>query len=69
MSEDLHLLLRKASYVSGEIIPVTRNQDYCKNKDCTKVTSTYLRNLIESQVDSAVQDNTSTKNNQVKITE
>ena len=69
LSEDLHLLLRKASYVSGEIIPVTRNQDYCKNKDCTKVTSAYLRNLIESQVDSAVQDNTSTKNNQVKITE
>lgn len=69
LSEDLHLLLRKASYVSGEIIPVTRNQDYCKNEDCTKVTSTYLRNLIESQVDSAVQDNTSTKNNQVKVTE
>ncbi len=69
LSEDLHLLLRKSGYVSGEIIPVTRNQDYCKDKDCTKVSSTYLRNLIESQVDSAVQDNTTSSDSQVKVTE
>lgn len=69
LSEDLHLLLRKAGYVSGEIIPVTRNQDYCKDEDCTKVTSTYLRNLIESQVDSAVQDNVTNNDSQVKVTE
>lgn len=69
LSEDLHLLLRKSGYVSGEIIPVTRNQDYCKDKDCTKVSSTYLRNLIESQVDSAVQDNTTGSDSQVKVTE
>lgn len=65
LSEDLHLLLRKASYVSGEIIPVTRNQDYCKDKECTKVTSEYLRNLIESQVDSAVQDTITEDDNKV----
>ena len=69
LSEDLHLLLRKSGYVSGEIIPVTRNQDYCKDKDCTKVSSTYLRNLIESQVDSAVQDNATSSDSQVKVTE
>ena len=69
LSEELHLLFRKASLVDGDIIPVTRNQDYCKEGGCNKVTSEYLRNLIESQVDDAVQDNVSDSDNKVKVTE
>ena len=62
-------MFRKAGYVDGEIIPVTRNQDYCKDEDCTKVSSTYLRNLIESQVDNAVQDNASEEEEDTKVVE
>ena len=69
LSEELHLLFRKASLVDGDIIPVTRNQDYCKEGGCNKVTSEYLRNLIESQVDDAVQDNVSDSDSKVKVTE
>lgn len=58
LNEDMFLLFRKTSIVGGDIIPVTRSSEYCK--DCSgEVSSEYLRSLIESQVDNAVQDNAS----------
>ncbi len=47
--EELHLLLRKASYLSGEIIPVPRNASYSENPSATKVSSEYLEDFILSQ--------------------
>ena len=47
--ENLHLLLRKASYLSGEIIPVPRNKAYTENPEATKVSSEYIQNYILSQ--------------------
>lgn len=47
--ENLHLLLRKASYLSGEIIPVPRNQSYSENPGATVVTSEYIQDFILSQ--------------------
>lgn len=45
--EDMHVLLRKAGYVSGEIIPVPRNKSYSENPDATIVSSQYIRDFIE----------------------
>lgn len=47
--EDMHLLLRKASYLSGEIIPVPRNQKYSENPDATIVSSEYIEDYILSK--------------------
>lgn len=47
--EDLHLLLRKASYISGEILPVPRNASYSENPSATTVSSEFLKNFILSQ--------------------
>ena len=47
--EELHLLLRKASYLSGEIIPVPRNRDYSQNPGATVVSSEYIQDFILSQ--------------------
>lgn len=47
--ESMHLLLRKASYLNGEIIPVPRNKDYSLNPEATEVSSEYLQNYILSQ--------------------
>ena len=47
--EELHLLLRKASYLSGEIIPVQRNASYSENPLATTVSSEYIENFILSQ--------------------
>ncbi len=47
--EDMHLLLRKASYLSGEIIPVPRNQAYSENPDETIVSSEYIQDFILSK--------------------
>lgn len=47
--EDLHLLLRKASYLSGEIIPVQRNASYSENPSATVVSSEYIEDFILSQ--------------------
>ena len=46
--EDMHLLLRKAIFISGSdsLIPVPRNANY--NPD-TSISSQYLKNLIESK--------------------
>ena len=45
----MHLLLRKASYLNGEIIPVPRNKEYSLNPEATEVSSEYLQNYILSQ--------------------
>lgn len=47
--ESMHLLLRKASYLNGEIIPVPRNKEYSLNPEATEVSSEYLQNYILSQ--------------------
>ncbi len=47
--EDMHLLLRKASYLSGQIFPVPRNAEYSNNPGATIVSSEYLENFILSQ--------------------
>lgn len=47
--EDMHLLLRKASYLSGEIIPVPRNKSYSENPDATVVSSEYIQDFILSK--------------------
>jgi Flp pilus assembly protein CpaB len=47
--EELHLLLRKASYIKGKIIPVPRNASYSENPSATKVSSEYLKSFILSQ--------------------
>ena len=47
--ESMHLLLRKASYLSGELIPVPRNKSYSENPSATIVSSEYIRDFILSQ--------------------
>ena len=47
--EDMHLLLRKASYLSGELIPVPRNARYSENPGATIVSSEYIEDYILSQ--------------------
>ena len=47
--EKIHLLLRKALYLNGSIIPVPRNAEYSTNPKETKISSSYLENLINSQ--------------------
>jgi len=47
--EEMHLLLRKAMYLSGEIFPVPRNAEYSENPRPTRVSSAYLQNLILNQ--------------------
>lgn len=68
--EDMHLLLRKALYTSGTVFPVPHNADYSNNPKETRISSTYLKNLILSKtVDVADKDlkdievNTNTTNN------
>lgn len=47
--EDMHLLLRKASYLSGSLIPVPRNKSYSDNPGATVVSSEYIQDFILSQ--------------------
>ena len=50
VGEDLNILLRKAMYLSGTIVPVLRNSDYTNNEEGrTLVSSQYIRSLIEEQ--------------------
>lgn len=49
VSEDYHLLLRKASYLSGKIFPVPRNASYSENPIPTRISSSYIENYILSQ--------------------
>ena len=47
--EELHLLLRKAGYLAGELIPVPRNESYSQNPSATVVSSEYIKDFILSQ--------------------
>ena len=47
--EDMHLLLRKALFLKGEIFPVPRNAEYSKNPKNTRISSSYIQNLILNQ--------------------
>jgi len=46
VSEEMHLLLRKAMYLDGDIIPVPRNANY---NEPTNISSKYLESFILSQ--------------------
>ncbi|MEG0799142.1 MAG: hypothetical protein RR228_03875 [Bacilli bacterium] len=60
--ESLHLLLRKASYLSGEIIPVQRNKEYSLSPGETKVTSAVIQDFILSQTVALPDENLPTLN-------
>ncbi len=47
--EDMHLLLRKAGYLDGELIPVPRNASYSQNPSATIVSSEYIQDFILSK--------------------
>lgn len=47
--EKEHLLLRKASYLSGSIFPVARNAEYSNNPSNTRVSSSYIEEYILNQ--------------------
>ena len=47
--EDLHLLLMKAYYLGLEIVVVPRNSNYTANPGETKISSTYLKDIIEDR--------------------
>ncbi len=47
--EDMHLLVRKAMYLNGEIFPVPRNAEYSENPKPTRISSSYLEKLILDQ--------------------
>ncbi|MBQ6285164.1 MAG: hypothetical protein IJK67_02500 [Bacilli bacterium] len=48
--EEMHLLLRKALYLNGgSIYPVPRNAEYSKNPKNTRISSSYIENLILNQ--------------------
>ncbi len=64
--EDMHLLLRKASYLSGEIFPVPRNAKYSSgNTKETRVVSTFIKEYILNQtIDVNAKDNNTIINSQ-----
>ena len=67
--EDMHLLLRKALFLGGEIIPVPRNASY--NAE-VNISSSYLRTLVETQsLDVPLDDQTDDNHGdgEVKVTE
>lgn len=50
VNEELNILLRKAMYLTGSIVPVLRNSEYSNNEDSkTNVSSQYIRTLIEDE--------------------
>lgn len=50
VNEELNILLRKAMYLTGTIVPVLRNSEYSNNEDSkTNVSSQYIRTLIEDE--------------------
>lgn len=68
VGEDLNLLLRKASYLSGEIVPVLRNSAYSNNDEKrTLVSSQYIRANIEEQTVDIPVDVIDNKDEEIKI--
>ena len=67
--EDLHLLLRKAGYLSGgEIIPVPRNASYSEEEEHAAVASEYIRNFINDRAWNLVSDYEQSKSTAVDNT-
>lgn len=64
--EDYHLLLKKALYLDGEIIPVPRNATYDKE---TTISSEYLRELIEKDTIDIQPDAVEEDYSDIQITE
>lgn len=67
VTEEMHLLLRKAMYLNGEIIPVPRNMEY---GEVPTISSTYLQSFILAQtievpldvINNTTENNTNTEN-------
>lgn len=50
--EEMHLLLRKASYLTAnkvELIPVPTNASFENNDDAVKITSSYIKDFVETK--------------------
>lgn len=47
--EELHLLLRKAIYKKVNLFPVPRNAEYSSNPKPTRISSSYIKTIIEKQ--------------------
>lgn len=55
--EELHLLLRKAIYKKVNLFPVPRNAEYSLNPKSTRVSSSYIKELIEKRtIDVSLKD-------------
>ena len=59
VTEEQHLLLRKAFLGPGTIFPVPRNTEYSSEETQTVISSEYLRGLIESRCNNIEPDNVS----------
>lgn len=59
VTEEQHLLLRKAFLGPGTIFPVPRNTEYSGEETQTVISSEYLRGLIESRCNNIEPDNVS----------
>ena len=59
VTEEQHLLLRKAQLGPGTIFPVPRNTNYSSEETQTVISSEYLRGLIESRCNNIEPDNVS----------
>ena len=72
VDEDLNILLRKASYLNGTIVPVLRNSKYTDseiNKGATAVSSEYIRGLIEEKTVMLEKDVKEDQDSQIKVVE
>ena len=69
--EDLHLLLRRAGYITGgDIIPVPRNATYSNEEEKATVASDYIKNFINERSVDLRSDYEDTGSNTVtKVTE
>lgn len=67
--EDLHLLLRKASYLSGKIVPVLRNAKYTDDSEESKtlVSSDFIKELILEQTIDVPLDEVSNVNENITV--
>ena len=65
--EDLHLLLRKASYLNGTIFPVPRNAEYSKNPKETRVVSTFIQTHILDQTVDVQEEDDKLINGEIEI--
>ncbi len=59
VTEEQHLLLRKAFLGDGTLFPVPRNTNYSSDETKTVISSEYIRGLIESRCNNIEPDNVS----------